>query len=83
MYRKEEFDIIDVETLMTEEIVLEEDTMEEIRKIAVETGDTPEYLAERFKKILEDLRAQTSEERLEWYRLVYSYANQKKLKTAV
>ena len=83
MYRKEEFDIIDVETLMTEEIVLEEDTMEEIRKIAAETGETQEYLAERFKKILGDLRAQISEEKLDWYRSVYSYANQKNLKTAV
>ena len=83
MYRKEEFDIIDVETLMTEDIVLEEDTMEEIRKIAAETGETQEYLAARFKKILEDLRAQISEEKLDWYRSVYSYANQKNLKTAV
>jgi len=82
---KYEFDdeIIDVETLMTEEIVLEEDIMEEIRKRVAQTGENPDDLAERFKKRLEDLRAQTPEETLEWYRLVYYYANQKKLKTAV
>ena len=83
MYKYADEEIIDVETLMTEDIVLEEGTMKEIRKRAVQTGENPDDLAKEFKKYLEDMRSQISEETLEWYRLVYSYASQKKLKTAV
>ena len=83
MYKYEDDEIIDVETLMTEDIVLEEDTWKSIRERAAQTGEKPDDLAEEFKKYLEDMRSQISEETLEWYRLVYSYASQKKLKTAV
>ena len=83
MYRYDEDEIIDFETLMAEEIVLEEDTMEAIRKRAAQTGENPDDIAERFKKHLNDLWAQIPEETLEWYRLVSSYANKKELKTAV
>jgi len=83
MYKYGDEEIIDVETLMTEEIIIEEGTMDEIRKIAAETGGNQDDLAENFKKYLENMRSQISEETLDWYRLAYFYASQKKLKTAV
>jgi len=67
----------------TEGIRIEEDTMEEIRKIAAETGETPEELTERFKKIMEDLLAQVPPDVLEMQKLNSSFAEKKDYKVAV
>ena len=83
MYKYADDDLMDVDEMYAEEIVIEEGTWETIKERAARTGENPDDLAEEFKKYLEDMRSQISEETLEWYRLVYSYASQKKLKTAV
>ena len=67
----------------TEGIRIEEDTMEEIRNIAAETGKTPEELTERFKKIMEDLLAQVPPDVLEMQKLNSSFAEKKDYKVAV
>ena len=67
----------------TEEIRIEEDTMEEIKKIASETGETPEELAERFKKIMEGLIAKVPSEVLEMQRLNSSFSDKKEYKVAI
>jgi len=67
----------------TERIRIEEDTMEEIRNIAAETGETPEELSERFKKIMEDLLVQVPPDVLEMQKLNSSFADKKDYKVAV
>ena len=67
----------------TERIRIEEDTMEEIRNIATETGETPEVLSERFKKIMEDLLVQVPPDVLEMQKLNSSFADKKDYKVAV
>ena len=66
-----------------ERIRIEEDTMEEIRNIATETGETPEVLSERFKKIMEDLLVQVPPDVLEMQKLNSSFADKKDYKVAV
>ena len=67
----------------TKKVRIEEDTMDEIRKIAAETGENTEKLTERFEKIMEDLLAEVPSEVLEMQRLNSSFADKNDYKVAI
>jgi len=67
-------DIIDVDEVYAEEVVLEEDSWELIRKKAAETGENPDDIAKIFIQRLKDSIAQVPEEVKEMQRLVGAYA---------
>jgi hypothetical protein len=67
----------------TEKIRIEDDTMEEIRKTAAETGETPEEIAARFEEFLGELSSRVPDEVREWRRTIDYHTNKKKLKEAV
>ena len=77
MYREEDYpdeDLIDVETMYSEEIVLEECTWEAIRKKAAETGKNPDDIAARFIADIKETLANVPEEVKEMQRINSMYA---------
>jgi copper chaperone CopZ len=69
----------------TEEIYIEDETWEDIRKEAEQTGRDPNEIAEEFKKFLAELRAEVDEDPkiIEIRRIISSYVDKKDYKTAV
>jgi len=77
MYREEDYpieDIIDVETLYSGEIELDEEDMEALRERAAETGEDLDDLAERFIAYLKVSLDNVPEEVKEMQRISSMYA---------
>jgi len=77
MYREEDYpdeDLIDVETMYSEEVEIEEGSWEILRKRAAESGENLDDLAERFKAFIKNSLANVPEEVKEMQRLNSLYA---------
>jgi len=77
MYKEKYYsvdDLIDVETMYSEEVVIQEDTWEAIRERAAETGEDPDDIAAQFKLYIKELLAQVPEDIKEMQRISSMYA---------
>ena len=68
---------------MEDRIRLEEDTIEEIKRIAEETGQSEEVLTARFVEIMEDLLANAPPHLLELERLINAANEEVEYKEAI
>jgi len=64
-------------------IMIEEETMEELKKIAEQNGEALEDLTIRFENIMKDLLAQVPQEILEMQRVNSSFVNNIEYKAAI
>ena len=77
MYKEKYYsveDLIDVETMYSEEVVIQEDTWEAIRERAAETGEDPDDIAARFIADIKETLANIPEEVKEMQRISSMYA---------